>query len=111
MSSDVPAFKAVAQQPGGGGGKGQSAPPRFSPGNFCWPTGKKRGKEITYKTTEICFGSTKMGIFYQEKAFHKRKKNWKNDFAPSEKYSSYAPDSKSTFFASDFKFRIGVHEY
>ena len=23
-----------------------------------------------FKTTEICFGSTKMGIFYREKAFH-----------------------------------------
>ena len=27
------------------------------------------------KTTEICFGSTKMGIFYREKAFHAGKKN------------------------------------
>ena len=44
------------------------------------------------KTSEICFGSTKMGIFYWEKAFHIGKKIRKNDFAPSEKYSSYAPD-------------------
>ena len=29
------------------------------------------------KTTEICFGSTKMGIFYQEKAFHAGKKSGK----------------------------------
>ena len=42
------------------------------------------------KTTKICFGSTKMGIFYREKAFH-GKKFWKNDFAPSEKYACYAP--------------------
>ena len=35
-----------------------------------------------------------MGIFYQQKAFHTGKKIWKNDFAPSEKYSSYAPESK-----------------
>ena len=27
------------------------------------------------KTTEICFGSTKMGIFNREKAFHAGKKN------------------------------------
>ena len=27
-----------------------------------------------FKTTEICFGSTKMGIFYREKAFHTGKK-------------------------------------
>ena len=27
-----------------------------------------------YKITEICFGSTKMGIFYREKAFHIGKK-------------------------------------
>ena len=41
------------------------------------------------------FGSTKMGIFYREKAFHARKKkSGKNDFAPSEKYSSYAPEEK-----------------
>ena len=31
-----------------------------------------------------------MGIFYQEKAFHVGKKIRKNDFAPSEKFSSYA---------------------
>ena len=43
-----------------------------------------------FKTTEICFGSTKMGIFYREKAFNARK-NQENDFSPSEKYSSYAP--------------------
>ena len=42
-----------------------------------------------FKTTVI-FGSTKMGIFYQEKAFHARKKIRKNDFAPCEKYSLYA---------------------
>ena len=45
-----------------------------------------------FKTTKICFGSTKMGIFYREKAFHVTKKIWKNDFAPSEKYSSYASE-------------------
>ena len=27
-----------------------------------------------FKTTEICFESTKMGIFYREKAFHAGKK-------------------------------------
>ena len=32
-----------------------------------------------------------MGIFYREKALHAKKKIRKNDFAPSEKYSSYAP--------------------
>ena len=38
------------------------------------------------KTTKICFGCTKMGIFYPEKTFHAGKKIWKwNDFAPSEK--------------------------
>ena len=41
-----------------------------------------------FKTTEICFVSTKMGIFYWEKAFHAGKKQ-ENDFAPSEKYFSY----------------------
>ena len=40
-----------------------------------------------FKTTEICFGSTKIGIFYGEKAFDAGK----NDFAPSKNFSSYAP--------------------
>ena len=34
------------------------------------------------KTTEISFGSTKMGIFYQEKTFHAGKTIGKNYFAP-----------------------------
>ena len=42
------------------------------------------------KSTEIFFGSTKMGIFYREKAFHAGK-NRENDFAPSEKYACYTP--------------------
>ena len=44
-----------------------------------------------FKTTQICFGSTKLEIFYREKALHTRKKIRKNDFAPSEKFSCYAP--------------------
>ena len=32
-----------------------------------------------------------MEIFYREKAFHAREKIRKNDFAPSEKFSCYAP--------------------
>ena len=44
---------------------------------------------FTFKTTEICSGSTKMGIFYREKAFQTGKIIRKNDLAPSEKYSSY----------------------
>ena len=59
----------------------------------------KRGEDLFFfffcfsllKTTEICFGSTKIGIFYREKAFHIGKKIRKNYFAPSEKYASYAP--------------------
>ena len=36
-----------------------------------------------FKTADICFGSTKMGInFYREEAFPARKKIRKNDFAP-----------------------------
>ena len=49
------------------------------------------------KTMEICFGSTKMGIFYQEKAFHAGKKIRKNYFAPSEKYACYTPGTNLTF--------------
>ena len=48
--------------------------------------------------TEICFGTTKMGIFYREKAFHAgEKKIWKNDIAPSEKCACYTPDWKDTY--------------
>ena len=36
--------------------------------------------------TEICFGSTKMEIFYLEKAFNTGKKIRKNDFAPEKKF-------------------------
>ena len=35
-----------------------------------------------FETTEICFGSTKIKIFYREKAFQAGKKIRKNDFAP-----------------------------
>ena len=46
-----------------------------------------------FKVTEICFGSTKTGILYRKKSFHAGKKIRKNDFAPSEKFSCYAPGS------------------
>ena len=35
-----------------------------------------------FKTTEICFGSTKMWIFYREKAFHAGKKSGKMALPP-----------------------------
>ena len=38
-----------------------------------------------FKTTKICFGSTKMEISYGEKAFHVGEKIRKNDFAPLRK--------------------------
>ena len=55
-----------------------------------------------FKTMKICFGATKIEIFYREKAFHTGKccvkcffppgkKIRKNYFAPSEKFSCYAP--------------------
>ena len=37
------------------------------------------------KTTEICFGSTKMGIFYREKAFHAVEKNQEKWLCPHRK--------------------------
>ena len=37
------------------------------------------------------FGGYQIEIFYREKAFHAGKKIKKNDFAPSEKFSCYAP--------------------
>ena len=56
--------------------------------------------------TEICFGSTKMGIFYWEKAFHSGKKIRKNDFAPSEKYACYAPVSVTKL---ELQVRLSMH--
>ena len=44
-----------------------------------------------FKTTEICFGSPKWEFCTGKKHFALGK-NRKNDFAPSEKYSSYAYD-------------------
>ena len=59
----------------------------------------KRGEDLYFVKFFFCFSlfsnlfwSTKMGIFYREKAFHARKKKIrKTDFAPSEKYACYAP--------------------
>ena len=46
-----------------------------------------------FKTTEICFGSTKMRIFYLEKAFHAGgKKSGKINLPPQKKYSCNPPD-------------------
>ena len=39
-----------------------------------------------------------MEIFYWEKAFHAGKKIRKNDFAPSEKFSCYAPGMDLVIF-------------
>ena len=39
---------------------------------------------FTFQNHWICFGSTKMGIFYREKAFNARK-NEENDFSPLRK--------------------------
>ena len=39
------------------------------------------------KTTKICFGSTKMGIFYREKAFHTGKKSGKMTLPPQKNMS------------------------
>ena len=45
-----------------------------------------------FKMTKISFGSTKMEIFYREKAFDAGKKIRKNAFAPSEKIFLLRPD-------------------
>ena len=50
---------------------------------------------IFLKTTEICLGPTKMDNFYREKVYFTREKIGKSDFAPSEKYSSYASGHSS----------------
>ena len=45
---------------------------------------------FTLKTTKICFKSTKMGIFYREKAFHAGKKSGKMTL-PSQKNMPVTP--------------------
>ena len=52
-----------------------------------WNEEKVQNEERTFffplfKMTEICFGSTKMEIFYQEKAFQARKKSGKINLPP-----------------------------
>ena len=53
-----------------------------------------------------------MEIFYWEKTFHAGKKIRKNDFAPSEKFSCYAPDAvhkiPHKFAESTENFGIGL---
>ena len=53
------------------------------------------------KTNEICFESTKVGIFYQEKAFHAGKKFRKNDFASSEKKFLLCPCVGTTWMRDE----------
>ena len=43
-----------------------------------------------FETTGICLGSTKIDNFHWEKSYFTRGKIGKTDFAPSEKFSSYA---------------------
>ena len=122
---------------GGGGGRGQSAPRDFWPGNFCWRIGKnearkkgKRGenweekkenckregvklemevgkviKEVRNFFFSFCFafhflkrrefilGLPEWEFATGKKSISCREKIRKNDFAPSEKYACYAPDS------------------
>ena len=48
------------------------------------------------KRLKFCFGSTKMEIFYREKAFHTGKKSGKMNLPPQKKFSCYAPGSSDT---------------
>ena len=59
--------------------------------NWKWKEEKLQNEERTFffyfslfKTTEICFGSTKIEIFFRETAFYAGKKIRKNDCAPSD---------------------------
>ena len=61
----------------------------------------RRGKDFFFffcfsllKTTEICFGSTEMEIFYTGKKHFTLGNFWKNNIALSEKYAWYAPVSQ-----------------
>ena len=64
---------------------------------------RKRGEDLFFfffffffcfsllKTTKICFGSTKMGIFYREKAFHAGKNNQEKWLCPLRKICLLRP--------------------
>ena len=60
-------------------------------GNWGKQEGKLKQNEVRtfffLNLTKICFGSTKMEIFYRKNVFYARR----NDFAPSEKFTCYAP--------------------
>ena len=45
---------------------------------------------FSLENLKFVLGLPKWGIFYRKKAFQHGKKSQENDFAPSEKYSSYA---------------------
>ena len=59
--------------------------------NWKWEGKIPKWEEIPFKTTEIYFGSTKMEDFLSGKNFTPVEKIRKNDFAPSENFSCYAP--------------------
>ena len=46
---------------------------------------------LLFKTTKICFGATKMELFYRKKHFTPGKKSGKMTFPPHKKCSCYAP--------------------
>ena len=63
--------------------------------NCKWKEGKLQNAEGTFffffffslfKTTKICFGSTKMEFFYREKAFHAGKKSGKMTLPPQKNF-------------------------
>ena len=117
---------------GVGAGRGGRVSPRdFSPGNFCWPIGKREGRKkgkmekenrkredgklkiggkvakwgedlvfvlflflfllFTFQNHWNLFRVYQNGNFLSGKSISHREKIRKNDFAPSEKFSSYAP--------------------
>ena len=69
--------------------------------NWKWKKGKFENEERTFfffslfKTTKICFGATKMEIFYWEKAFHAGKK-FRKMILPPQKNFPFKPLSWST---------------
>ena len=74
------------------GKKGKLRRKEEKPTKGRWKIGNRKGKGKVikwredlfslFKTTEICFGSTKMRIFYRENAFHAGKKSEKMTLPP-----------------------------
>ena len=62
-----------------------------------------------FKTTKICLGSTKMEIFYREKAFHARKKSGKMTLPPQKNFPVTPLTVRGCLGATAFLLKSAAH--